>query len=904
MRGLGLGNFEVYVPSVTLRRSRVRTGLLDGGATHALRAARPGEWEAAIPTRVALAVGSQDLRISAVGTVLSQDMVAPIVPLGLLVDVLGCRVSWEMGQCIVTHPARGRLGVWLEDNCPVVSERECLDLISELEQYRAGRLQQALQIRALGLGLELDSDSPADGSPWGTDRDLMVWLKKRFPETPDWLLLRSLPMRQGYEGPTPYHIPGLNRRARKALMKAKRIVLHVFSGRTKPVEFGLGSDVAVLNLDALCGANVLDDRVYAAAAALCGTGKVDAVVGGPPCGTISILREKGGAGIPGGPDGGPRPVRGRTGMLRFGLPTNTAEEQRKVDEHTVLITRFIVLHHVADEANPGGAMCALENPEDPVNYLPESRKHSEIPSLWAWPEVTSLLVDHKMEGPAAMLEIDSVSNSIPVSDSIPGPYWYLAKFDQGVFGHVVRKPTAILTNSWDLYQEINECRGHGLGASVQHNSLNLGERIQTSGYWAKWAPGLCAAVGRAICRWISSPRTEREEEEREGRAMLRALTKREQEFRKHCEEGHIAFRRDCRACLEGQMRSHIHRRQKHHGSNTFCLTMDLVGPWKPGKDHVLGQPATRFLIAALSVPRPAGGDADREGNPRETRGERESEEEEENHEIVEMEHEKGEEPPGEVDSDPSPEELGNRRRQGDEAWHREAAKLQEPVAIHDVIFVEPLTSKKSSEVLKAIQRVWVRILGLGFTVRRLHTDGGREFCNKHLDAWALARDLHHTYSVPSDPKSNGRIENWVKHAKAGVRTLLCSQESKDDTHWPSALRQWAEQRLRNSLKILHVPDPVRPLPPFNTMVTVKNRLWSRKTPHDAKAMSGRVMRPAANIPNASVILLENGHFYIAPVVYQDVLEPVTFHGSVADVIPPMPPRRIRGKTSLARGEVS
>ena len=384
-------------------------------------------------------------------------------------------------------------------------------------------------------------------------------------------------MRQGYEGPTPYHIPGLNRRARKALMKAKRIVLHVFSGRTKPVEFGLSSDVAVLNLDALYGANVLDDRVYAAAAALCGTGKVDAVVGGPPRGTISILREKGGAGIPGGPDGGPRPVRGRTGMLRFGLPTNTAEEQRKVDEHTVLITRFIVLHHVADEANPGGAMCALENPEDPLNYLPESRKHSEIPSLWAWPEVTSLLVDHKMEGPAAMLEIDSVSNSIPVSDSIPGPYWYLAKFDQGVFGHVVRKPTAILTNSWDLYQEINECRGHGLGASVQHNSLNLGERIQTSGYWAKWAPGLCAAVGRAICRWISSPRTEREEEEREGRAMLRALTKREQEFRKHCEEGHIAFRRDCRACLEGQMRSHIHRRQKHHGSNTFCLTMDLVG---------------------------------------------------------------------------------------------------------------------------------------------------------------------------------------------------------------------------------------------------------------------------------------------------------------------------------------
>ena len=194
------------------------------------------------------------------------------------------------------------------------------------------------------------------------------------------------------------------------------------------------------------------------------------------------------------------------------------------------------------------------------------------------------------------------------------------------------------------------------------------------------------------------------------------------------------------------------------------------------------------------------------------------------------------------------------------------------------------------------------IQGLGLTVRRLHTDGGREFCNKTLDAWALARDLQHTYSVPSDPKSNGRIENWVKHAKAGVRTLLCSQTDKDTSHWPSALRQWAEQRLRKSLKILHVPDPIRPLPPYGTQVLVKNRQWSRKTPHDAKAMSGKVMCPSANIPNASVLLLGNGQFYVAPVVYRGVMDPVSFHGEIAPDVPPAPSRRIRGKTSVARGE--
>ena len=54
---------------------------------------------------------------------------------------------------------------------------------------------------------------------------------------------------------------------------------------------------------------------------------------------------------------------------------------------------------------------------------------------------------------------------------------------------------------------------------------------------------------------------------------------------------------------------------------------------------------------------------------------------------------------------------------------------------------------------------------------------------------------------------------------------------------------------------------------------------------------GKVLCPAANIPNASVLLLES--FYIAPVVYQDVLEPVQFEGRVANDIPPGPQRRTR-----------
>ena len=36
------------------------------------------------------------------------------------------------------------------------------------------------------------------------------------------------------------------------------------------------------------------------------------------------------------------------------------------------------------------------------------------------------------------------------------PRWHLPRFDQGALGHIIRKPSAILTNSWWLYQELHE----------------------------------------------------------------------------------------------------------------------------------------------------------------------------------------------------------------------------------------------------------------------------------------------------------------------------------------------------------------------------------------------------------------------------------------------------------------
>ena len=97
--------------------------------------------------------------------------------------------------------------------------------------------------------------------------------------------------------------------------------------------------------------------------------------------------------------------------------------------------------------------------------------------------------------------------------------------------------------------------------------------------------------------------------------------------------------------------------------------------------------------------------------------------------------------------------------------------------------------------LRAIQRIYTRIRLLNLEVRRLHSDSGREFANAFVEKWALARDIAVTASVPSDPKSNGRIENVVGRCKAGIRGLLI-QSALPHACWPHLARQWGEQRLQ------------------------------------------------------------------------------------------------------------
>ena len=124
--------------------------------------------------------------------------------------------------------------------------------------------------------------------------------------------------------------------------------------------------------------------------------------------------------------------------MRYALTTANEAEQKLVEDHSVLITRFLVVHRVADVYNPSG--------KDPMQYLPKHRVRPEQPSIWAWPELQQMWAAPTGTG----TEIPEPERSLSSHEGMEGPthgVWHLARFDQGCLGHSRRKPTAALTNS-------------------------------------------------------------------------------------------------------------------------------------------------------------------------------------------------------------------------------------------------------------------------------------------------------------------------------------------------------------------------------------------------------------------------------------------------------------------------
>ncbi|OLQ05239.1 Copia protein [Symbiodinium microadriaticum] len=455
--------------------------------------------------------------------------------------------EWNSARPITVEMAVG--------NCPVVSESLCLELIKELETFQNDRmLQQALVLRALNLGAESESLDLMN-CVWGTESELLEWLRGSFGDWPEHLVRRALPARCD-EAPAGSHaFMSMNRRHRRAVDRADDVILHLFAGGEKGLQVeGLGTKTVILRVDERVRRDLLDEKTYMWLATLCSSGKVSAVVANPPSSTFKHVWANDGV------EKGFKGLRGSTGEMRFGLGENSVEEQMSVDDQTVLLLRTLTLHHLAHLARDGGCMVVLQHPDraddgDPGGADLERRE----PGWWLWPEFSSSKLG-----------------------------WYRAAFGVST-GRLNERSCAkaISTNSWVLYTMLH--------ARTELYEIHDDPRLT-------WQPSVLKAVGRAISVWKKETARDRDEREKEEEAAIKVLSKEELEFREHCEKDHIVFRKDCKVCLQAAMRGPKHIRQKYQHSNALCLNLDLIGPWIKGKDHILSAPARHILVATLGVP--------------------------------------------------------------------------------------------------------------------------------------------------------------------------------------------------------------------------------------------------------------------------------------------------------------
>eukprot|EP00439_Symbiodinium_sp_Y106_P003270 s2292_g1.t1 len=368
-------------------------------------------------------------------------------------------------------------------------------------------------------------------------------------------------------------------------------------------------------------------------------------------------------------------------------------------------------------------------------------------------------------------------------------------------------------------------------------------------------------------------------------------------WRKHVQNGHVPYRRDCKQCVEGAGLGPFHRRVKYPRS--FALSVDLFGPVplkEAGRDEscVTGKNVLRYgLVGAFRVPQsfvhtPEGVDGVKDLCTRDG--------------VVEptLEDELAEYEPSEVGSDPNPniplpdsldalfspdhpepplaagvapEEApesqslldGEDLPCSNEELQELVEELRQPVNQVVLRYFIPLRTKTGAEVSEALQRL---ILGINqrFPVRSIHHDPGTEFSSTSLSRWLAQHGVRVQHSLPTDKKGNGLSERTVGWVKSRIRTLLKGANLAVGW-WPLAAR-WAV--CKHNALILGEST----LPAFGQ--TVLHRL---KRPADGakqlmeRWVEARYGAPHRSIPEGHILITSAGTLVASKGFKSEVIDP-------------------------------
>ena len=134
-----------------------------------------------------------------------------------------------------------------------------------------------------------------------------------------------------------------------------------------------------------------------------------------------------------------------------------------------------------------------------------------------------------------------------------------------------------------------------------------------------------------------------------------------------------------------------------------------------------------------------------------------------------------------------------------QSWKEEAEREYLPkVELVEWPFIEPIANKSQQSLLCAVRRMREEALNLGFEVRRIHTDRGREYNNNSLKAFCSQNSIVKTLAFAEEHQSNGRVESLIGRVKSKIRVFLEQGEASVE-EWPLASRL-VEAVLQNRAK--------------------------------------------------------------------------------------------------------
>ena len=269
----------------------------------------------------------------------------------------------------------------MKDECPEVTERQALDLISRIEDKKLALLRQStaesrVKIREAVIALNktwFDHLLAYCDSATGSEAMLGIQSAPFFQDIPQeslYGLAEAVPITSGWDALK--GLKHLNRRTRKTLWGSSQWVLHLYAGKrpNEEIKFLEKQGFTVLELDVERGKShdVCDPLVWLALEWAARNGRIASIIGGPPQNTFMLKRSM---------SPGPEPLRSNSHPYG-GWHGQSDKDLERVNRHTGLFVKMIYLHalatagrcrHPAESGDVREVGFMLEQPKDPRSYL-------------------------------------------------------------------------------------------------------------------------------------------------------------------------------------------------------------------------------------------------------------------------------------------------------------------------------------------------------------------------------------------------------------------------------------------------------------------------------------------------------------------------------------------------------